>query len=227
MLTVHQDMTLQQAHRRCLEALHKVNMPDPEEVMQRYPHQISGGQQQRIVIAMALLCNPSLLIMDEPTTALDVTVAATVLDLIENLRKEFDSAILYISHNLGVVARVCDRVAVMYAGELVELAPASRDLFLRPQHPYTKSLLRCVPTLTAGKEAVQLSPIPGQVPSPLDLPHGCVFEPRCGYSDDAGCREPRPRVAKNTAADGDWVALLPLAQVDPRRSRKTWRRQGG
>jgi len=209
-LTVHQAMPLQQARQRCLEALRKVNMPDPEEVMGRYPHQISGGQQQRIVIAMALLCNPSLLIMDEPTTALDVTVAATVLDLIENLRKEFDSAILYISHNLGVVARVCDRVAVMYAGELVELAGVA-DLFLRPQHPYTKSLLRCVPTLTTGKEAVALSPIPGQVPSPLDLPRGCIFEPRCGYSDDAGCREARPAL-EETAPDR-WVRCFRWRQV--------------
>jgi len=209
-LTVHQAMTLPQARQRCLEALHKVNMPDPEEVMQRYPHQISGGQQQRIVIAMALLCNPSLLIMDEPTTALDVTVAATVLDLIENLRKEFDSAILYISHNLGVVARVCDRVAVMYAGELVELAGVE-DLFLRPQHPYTKSLLRCVPTLTTGKEAVALSPIPGQVPSPLDLPQGCIFEPRCGYSDDAGCRTARP--ALEETEPNRWVRCFRWRQV--------------
>jgi peptide/nickel transport system ATP-binding protein len=209
-LTVHQAMTLPQARQRCLEALHKVNMPDPEEVMQRYPHQISGGQQQRIVIAMALLCNPSLLIMDEPTTALDVTVAATVLDLIENLRKEFDSAILYISHNLGVVARVCDRVAVMYAGELVEVAGVE-DLFLRPQHPYTKSLLRCVPTLTTGKEAVALSPIPGQVPSPLDLPQGCIFEPRCGYSDDAGCREARP--ALEEAGPNRWARCFRWRQV--------------
>ncbi len=190
-LTTHQPLTEKQAHAHTIEILQKVNMADAEEIMKRYPHQISGGQQQRVVIAMALLCNPSLLVMDEPTTALDVTVAATVLDLIEVLRKEFDSAILYISHNLGVVARVCDRVAVMYAGELVELAPVN-DIFLRPNHPYTKSLLRCVPTLTAGKEAVKLTPIPGQVPSPNHLPAGCVFEPRCGYSDDDHCQLVRP-----------------------------------
>ncbi|MBI4786571.1 MAG: ABC transporter ATP-binding protein [Chloroflexi bacterium] len=190
-LTTHQLMLEKQAHAWCLEMLRKVNMPDPEEVLERYPHQISGGQQQRIVIAMALLCNPSLLIMDEPTTALDVTIAATVLDLIQALRQEFNSAILYISHNLGVVARVCDRVAVMYAGELAELAPVN-DLFLQPLHPYTKSLLRCVPTLQAGKDMLQLSPIPGQVPMLDDLPAGCIFEPRCGYSDNARCREARP-----------------------------------
>ena len=209
-LTVHQQMGGKQAYEWSVEILHKVNMPDPEEVMRRYPHQISGGQQQRIVIAMALLCNPSLLIMDEPTTALDVTVAATVLDLIANLRKEVDAAILYISHNLGVVARVCDRVAVMYAGELVEQAGVE-DLFLHPHHPYTKSLLRCVPTLTSGKEGVQLSPIPGQVPSARDLPKGCIFEPRCGYSDDAGCREARPELEQTEP--GRWVRCFRWREV--------------
>ncbi len=215
-LTVHQQMSGKQAHQWCIEILHKVNMPDPDEVMRRYPHQISGGQQQRIVIAMALLCNPSLLIMDEPTTALDVTVAATVLDLIENLRKEVDAAILYISHNLGVVARVCDRVAVMYAGELVEQASVE-NLFLRPHHPYTQSLLRCVPTLTSGKEGVQLSPIPGQVPSARNLPKGCIFEPRCGYSDGAGCRDARPGLEQTDI--GRWVRCFrwqEVAQMEPR-----------
>jgi peptide/nickel transport system ATP-binding protein len=190
-LTVHQGMTEKEAYNQCVDVLQTVNMPDPEEVMDRYPHQISGGQQQRIVIAMALLCNPDLLIMDEPTTALDVTVAATVLDLIRNLRTQLDSAILYISHNLGVVARVCDRVAVMYAGEMVEESGVN-DLFLNPLHPYAKSLLRCVPTLNSGKESVQIYSIPGQVPSPANLPLGCVFEPRCGYSDGEHCREARP-----------------------------------
>jgi peptide/nickel transport system ATP-binding protein len=199
-LTTHQDLDEKQAHQWSVEMLQKVNMADAGELMRRYPHQISGGQQQRVMIAMALLCNPSLLIMDEPTTALDVTIAATVLDLIASLRKELDSAILYISHNLGVVARVCDRVAVMYAGELVELAPV-QEIFLRPHHPYTKSLLRCVPTLTAGKETLKLSPIPGQVPPPDRLPTGCVFEPRCGYSDDGPgepgrCRTERPQLER-------------------------------
>ncbi len=190
-LTVHAGMTEKQAYRQCVEVLRTVNMPDPEEVLDRYPHQISGGQQQRVVIAMALLCNPDLLIMDEPTTALDVTVAAAVLDLIRNLRTQLDSAILYISHNLGVVARVCDRVAVMYAGEMVEEAGVN-DLFLNPLHPYARSLLRCVPTLSTGKETVQIYSIPGQVPAPENLPPGCVFEPRCGYTDEEHCREARP-----------------------------------
>jgi peptide/nickel transport system ATP-binding protein len=209
-LTVHRQMGGKQAYQRSAEILAKVNMPDPEEVLRRYPHQISGGQQQRIVIAMALLCNPSLLIMDEPTTALDVTVAATVLDLIETLRNEMDAAILYISHNLGVVARVCDRVAVMYAGELVEQAGVE-NLFLRPHHPYSQSLLRCVPTLTSGKDRVQLSPIPGQVPSAQRLPQGCIFEPRCGYSNGASCRETRPELAQ-TAPDR-WVRCFRWQEV--------------
>ncbi len=209
-LRVHERLGARDAYRCSVEALHRVQMPDPEETMSRYPHQISGGQQQRVVIAMALLCNPALLIMDEPTTALDVTVAATVLDLIQALRHELDSAILYISHNLGVVARICDRVAVMYAGELVEDASVA-DLFLRPLHPYTRSLLRCMPTLTGGKESMQLHPIPGQVPTPSNLPPGCAFEPRCGYGDEAICRKLRPELAR--VSDGRAVRCLHWREV--------------
>src|SRR5690349_8356098 len=140
-LTVHRGMRPDEARERCVEMLGRVYMPDPAKVLERYPHQISGGQQQRVVIAMALLNNPALLIMDEPTTALDVTVEAAVLDLIADLRRDFDTAILFISHNLGVIARVSDRVGVMYAGELVELA-ATKELFVNPRHPYTQGLLR-------------------------------------------------------------------------------------
>ena len=127
-LTVHRGMDDREAGKRCIEMLERVYMPDPDNVMKRYPHQISGGQQQRVVIAMALLNNPALLIMDEPTTALDVTVEAAVLDLIADLRREFDTAIMYITHNLGVVARVCNRVGVMYAGEMVERAKVGEIL---------------------------------------------------------------------------------------------------
>ena len=143
--------------------LERVRMPDPPAIMRRYPHQISGGQQQRVVIAMALLANPDLLIMDEPTTGLDVTVEATVLDLVTELRRELDAAILYISHNLGVIARVCDRVGVMYAGELMEEADVTA-LFLAPRHPYTRSLLRCVPRADADRAAQRLEAIPGPCP---------------------------------------------------------------
>lgn len=189
-LTVHRGMSVADARQRCIDMLKRVYMPDPEKVLQRYPHQISGGQQQRVVIAMALLNNPALLIMDEPTTALDVTVEAAVLDLIADLRRDFDTAILFISHNLGVIARVSDRVGVMYAGELVELSTVD-ELYANPRHPYTQGLMRCVPRLGLEKSSSMLFPIRGRVPAPTRLPPGCVFEPRCDYAREA-CRQERP-----------------------------------
>jgi len=180
-LTAHKGLNEHDARLRAVEMLHKVSMPDAEEMMERYPHQLSGGQQQRVVIAMALLNNPALLIMDEPTTALDVTVEAGVLDLIAELRHEFSTAILFISHNLGVIASVADRVGVMYTGELVEQASAE-DVFKNPVHPYTQALMQCVPKLGQSKESSYLPPIPGRVPSPTDLPPGCLFAPRCRYA---------------------------------------------
>jgi peptide/nickel transport system ATP-binding protein len=188
----HQGMTRPEADARCVEMLQRVQMPDPERMLTRFPHQLSGGQQQRVLIAMALLNRPALLIMDEPTTALDVTVEAAVLDLIGELRKDFDTAILYISHNLGVIARVADRVGVMYAGEIVEAAP-TRDLFLCPQHPYTVGLLGCVPRLGSSKESSSLIPILGSVPAPDRLPPGCTFGPRCGQAQEV-CRQARPQL---------------------------------
>lgn len=202
-LTVHRGIADRDAERLCIEMLERVYMPDPANVMRRYPHQISGGQQQRVVIAMALLNNPALLIMDEPTTALDVTVEAAVLDLIADLRREFDTAILFISHNLGVVARVCNHVGVMYAGEMVERATV-QDLFAAPQHPYTQGLIRCVPKLGQDKSSALLYPIPGRVPPPSNRPAGCVFGPRCSYAQER-CRNERP----------------PLRQIE---GRKTWAR---
>ncbi|MBI3241108.1 MAG: ABC transporter ATP-binding protein [Chloroflexi bacterium] len=189
-LTVHRGISHAEAYERCLKMLERVYMPDPRKVMDRYPHQVSGGQQQRVVIAMALLNNPALLVMDEPTTALDVTVEAAVLDLIADLRRDFDTAILFISHNLGVVARVCERVGVMYAGELVEMS-AVREIFTSPKHPYTQGLIRCLPKIGKSKDSNTLYPIRGRVPSPANLPPGCVFEPRCDYARDA-CRAERP-----------------------------------
>jgi peptide/nickel transport system ATP-binding protein len=189
-LTVHRGMDKGEAHKRCLQMLARVYMPDPEQVMVRYPHQLSGGQQQRVVIAMSLLNDPALLIMDEPTTALDVTVEAAVLDLIAELRRELDTAILYISHNLGVVARVCETVGVMYAGEMVERAKVE-EIFLRPMHPYTQGLMRCIPKLGTSKASSELHSIPGRVPSPTNLPAGCIFEPRCSYVRER-CREQHP-----------------------------------
>ncbi|MCB0160481.1 MAG: ABC transporter ATP-binding protein, partial [Caldilineaceae bacterium] len=179
-LTVHRGISEDEAEDRSIDMLNRVYMPDAANVMRRYPHQISGGQQQRVVIAMALLNNPALLIMDEPTTALDVTVEAAVLDLIAELRREFDTAIMYISHNLGVVARVCSEVGVMYAGEMVERASVE-DIYARPQHPYTQGLIRCVPKLGSDKASSVLYPIPGRVPPPNARPSGCIFAPRCDY----------------------------------------------
>jgi len=191
-LTVHRGMNKNEAEDRCIDMLKRVYMPDAANVMKRYPHQISGGQQQRVVIGMALLNNPALLIMDEPTTALDVTVEAAVLDLIAELRQDFDTAIMYITHNLGVVARVSTRVGVMYAGEMVERA-AVEQIYHDPQHPYTQGLMRCVPKLGAEKASSILYPIRGRVPPPNNRPTGCIFNPRCDYVREI-CRETRPEL---------------------------------
>jgi peptide/nickel transport system ATP-binding protein len=191
-LTVHRNMEDSEAVDYCIQMLDRVHMPDSANVMKRYPHQISGGQQQRVVIAMALLNNPALLIMDEPTTALDVTVEATVLDLITELRRDFDTAIMYITHNLGVVARVSTRVGVMYAGEMVE-AGTVEEIFRHPQHPYTQGLMRCVPRLGADKASSILYPIRGRVPPPDSRPSGCIYGPRCDYVQDR-CRRERPQL---------------------------------
>jgi len=215
-LQQHQHLSKAAARKHCLSMLEKVQMPDPSQVMDRYPHQISGGQQQRVVIAMALLCNPAVLIMDEPTTALDVTVEATVLDMIAALRHEFDSAILYISHNLGVVARVCDRVGVMYAGELMEDASVD-EVFLEPFHPYTKRLMECVPNIGESKLTSPLRPIPGRVPQLLSLPAGCVFQPRCAYARDR-CENVHPPLVGvaggRSVRCGSWMSLTPSGNLE-------------
>ena len=212
-LTVHRGIDEEEAAAQSVAMLERVHMPDAANVMQRYPHQVSGGQQQRVVIAMALLNNPALLIMDEPTTALDVTVEAAVLDLIAELRREFDTAIMYISHNLGVVARVCSEVGVMYAGEMVEQAPVE-DIFAHPQHPYTQGLIRCVPTLGDVKGSSALYPIPGRVPPPNSRPGGCVFGPRCDYAQDL-CRAERPDV--RALPNGVRVRCHFAEEIDPTR----------
>lgn len=208
-LVVHRGMKRKEAEDRCIQMLRRVYMPDPTSVMRRYPHQLSGGQQQRVVIAMALLNDPALLIMDEPTTALDVTVEAAVLDLVEELQKDFDTAIMYISHNLGVIARVSDSVAVMYAGELVERASVEQ-VFLRPHHPYTQGLMRCVPRLGMDKASSYLYPIKGRVPPPDRLPPGCIFEPRCPYARPE-CQLSRPELRQ--VADGHWARCLFAEEV--------------
>lgn len=210
-LTVHRGLSEAAAEQRCLQMLERVHMPDAASVMKRYPHQISGGQQQRVVIATALLNNPALLIMDEPTTALDVTVEAAVLDLIAELRRDFDTAIMFITHNLGVVARTCTRVGVMYAGEMVERATV-KEIFARPQHPYTQGLIRCVPKLGADKSSSILYPIPGRVPPPHNRPAGCVFGPRCDYRQER-CRVERPSL--RLLPNGSYARCHFAEEIDP------------
>ena len=189
---IHFGESEQAAHARALQMLREVNLPDPETLMTRYPHQLSGGQQQRVVIAMALMAEPSLLVMDEPTTGLDVTVEAAVLDLVARLREKHNTAIIFISHNLGTVVRICDRIGVMYAGELVEEGPIT-EVFRNPRHPYTRGLLSCIPTLGADKNSRPLTAIPGQVPSILNRPKGCVFQPRCKFAQADRCsQDPLP-----------------------------------
>ncbi len=196
-LVYHQNIPQKDAWDQSVEMLKRVYMPDPESVMYRYSHQLSGGQQQRVIIAMAMLNKPALLIMDEPTTALDVTVEATVLDLVEDLKKDFDTGILFISHNLGVVARVSDKLCVMYAGQVVERG-AVKDIFRNPSHPYTKGLLRCVPKLGEDKASSQLYPIRGRVPHPLDRPtDACIYEPRCDYAT-SDCKQSLPGLMEVT-----------------------------
>ncbi len=179
---------------RAEEALRRVQIADPARVMGAYPHQLSGGMLQRAVIAMAVAVEPALLVLDEPTTALDATVEAEVLDLVAGLREQVDTAVLFISHNLAVIARMCDRVGVMYAGEIVEGGRA-RQVFDDPRHPYTVGLLRCVPRRGQRKDHARLDTIPGFLPGPGEVPAGCVFASRCPLADDR-CREETPSMGE-------------------------------
>jgi oligopeptide/dipeptide ABC transporter ATP-binding protein len=179
-LRLHRKLSRKQARQATIEAMREVSIPDPSRRLDDYPHQLSGGMRQRIMIAMALACNPKLLIADEPTTALDVTIQAQILELLDDLRKQRDLAVLLITHDLGVVAEVADRVAVMYTGRIVEESPVE-ELFAKPKHPYTEGLLNSVPKLTAEHvvKKERLETIEGVVPRPTDLPPGCHFAPRC------------------------------------------------
>lgn len=176
-IILHQKIGRREARNRALELLHSVGIPNPESRIDEYPHQLSGGMRQRALIAMALSCNPSLLIADEPTTALDVTIQAQVLDLMKELRQAYQAAILFITHDLGVVANMADDVIVMYLGQVVEAAPV-RIIFNAPRHPYTRGLLKSVPSMSDQCKK-RLSPIGGAVPDIGSYPVGCAFAPRC------------------------------------------------
>ena len=177
-IILHQKVKKKEARKRAIEMLEAVGIPSPEQRVDEYPHQLSGGMRQRAMIAMALSCNPSLLIADEPTTALDVTIQAQILELMKKLQEEFRMAIMMITHNLGVVAETSDNVVVMYMGKVVEQSDVRR-VFHDPRHPYTQGLMKSIPSLAKRKE--RLEPIKGVVPDPYDLPPGCVFNPRCPY----------------------------------------------
>jgi len=193
-LEVHRNMKKKAALGRALELFKMVGISDPARRLKAYPHEMSGGMAQRVMIAMALACEPELLIADEPTTALDVTIQAQILDLMRNLQREFGTAIILITHDLGVVAEMCDRVAVMYAGEIVEETDV-HTLFARPSHPYTRGLIGSIPV--PGVIRDELEVIPGNVPNLIDLPAGCRFSPRCLVRETErvqGCVEVRPEL---------------------------------
>ena len=196
---LHQDLSRREAVERAIEMLRLVHVPAPERRVHDYPHQLSGGMRQRVMIAMALVCNPELLIADEPTTALDVTIQAQILDLLGEMKSRFGMAIMLITHAMGVVAEMAERVAVMYAGRIVEEAPVD-DLFAQPLHPYTQGLIRSIPRLdkTSGKRH-RLETISGTVPSLLDPPPGCRFAPRCRFAT-AACTRAMPELH---TIDGD------------------------
>ncbi|MFA7019253.1 MAG: ABC transporter ATP-binding protein [Sphaerochaetaceae bacterium] len=190
---VHQDMNKKQAAKESIRMLSDVKIPNPEQVTKQYPHQLSGGMRQRVMIAMALACKPDLLIADEPTTALDVTIQAQILKLMNDLKKEKGTSILFITHDLGVINQMADDVAVMYCGEVVEIAPVD-TIFTngRFSHPYTEGLMLSIPRLET-EAGDKLEVIPGVVPHPLDLPPGCKFTPRCKYATDK-CRKEHPEL---------------------------------
>jgi peptide/nickel transport system ATP-binding protein len=194
---VHNDVSKSAARKRAIEMLSRVGIPNPDQRFDDYPHQFSGGMRQRAMIAMALVCNPKLLIADEPTTALDVTVQAQILELMKDLQREFDSAIILITHDLGVVAETCENVVVMYGGQCVEQGSVD-DIFYHPEMPYTWGLLGSMPRLDRTRQT-RLLPIPGQPPSLIQVPKGCVFNPRCRFTDrvpDRRCFTEHPELVE-------------------------------
>ncbi len=195
-LKYHTSMNRAQRRERVLELLQLVEIPNPEKRINEYPHQLSGGMRQRIVIAMALACEPEILIADEPTTALDVTIQAQILRLMQDLQKKINTAIILITHDLGVVAQVCDRVIVMYAGQIVEVASVT-ELFHTPQHPYTRALLDSLPRPDATEKGQRLPAIEGIVPSLFELPEGCRFHQRCRFAQEQ-CKAQPPQLEEHS-----------------------------
>jgi peptide/nickel transport system ATP-binding protein/oligopeptide transport system ATP-binding protein len=198
-IIIHQHLSKGEALEKAIQMLGKVGLPDPANRMKDYPHQLSGGMCQRAIIAMALVLHPSLLIADEPTTALDVTIQAQILWLLRDLRTEFDLSVLLITHDLGVVAETCDRVAVMYAGKIIEYA-STLEIFENPRHPYTQCILQSMPRL--GLDSKRLTTIKGVVPNLGNLPGGCGFHPRCPLTSDS-CRDQIPKIRE--ILSGHWV----------------------
>src|SRR6202022_2404236 len=200
---LHEPTSHKDALRRAADILRLVRIPEAEQRLREYPHQLSGGMRQRVMIAMALACNPKVLLADEPTTALDVTIQAQILDIILDLQKKLGTAVILITHDLGVVAETAQRVIVMYAGKKVEEARVE-ELFARPMHPYTHGLMASIPRLAlmrgeSGRADGRLAEIPGMVPALSNLPAGCVFAPRCAFADDR-CRKEYPRYEEKRPA---------------------------
>jgi peptide/nickel transport system ATP-binding protein len=213
---IHNDVSKEVARKRAIDLLGRVGIPAPNRRVDDYPHQFSGGMRQRAMIAMALSCDPHLLIADEPTTALDVTVQAQILDLIRGLQQEFGSAVIIITHDLGVVAELADDLVVMYAGKVVEQG-TSEDLFYRPEHPYTWGLLSSMPRLDQEQQE-RLRPIKGSPPSLINVPPGCAFNPRCPYCDRTGGRSTSEVPELLPTAPGHQVAC----HLDPQTRRRIW-----
>ena len=210
---IHEGVTNEEAYARALEVVTDVKLPDPERILKSYPHQLSGGQQQRIVIAMALMSKPALLILDEPTTALDVTVEAAVVDLVKDLGKKYGTSMLFISHNLGLVLETCDRICVMYSGEAVETG-SIEDVFDKMRHPYTQALFRSIPLPGADKNARPLVAIPGNFPLPHERPNGCNFGPRCDYFDEGRCNAADIAMSEIAGDDRHSSRCLKFAEID-------------
>ncbi len=206
-LVTHAKLSWSEAGRAALAMLERVRVPDPGRRLRQYPHELSGGMRQRVMIGMSLLCNPSLLIADEPTTALDVTVQAQIIEILRALRAELGMATVLISHDLGVVAGLADRILVMYAGSVVEVAPAA-ILLRRPAHPYTAALLKCVPRFE-GPRLERMPTLAGSPPNPAESDAGCAFAPRCPRAQDR-CRRERPALCATSAAGHDVACHEPL-----------------